>query len=190
VSFAFCSIFGLESGWEKRLIKREEGMSYRPKGKHVQIDPSNPKALGICDYTGFVFNRNDLVRQMEWRGNALVWTGFYVGKPYIDKPNEQLRPPILPPDPVPVKEPRLPQGSTETFSNNTLPFFSQITLPFNMLGNNEDGALAPTEAERLALLQQGYPPPLVANGGPFFNEQPLTQAQIIKSLNNTRWISA
>jgi hypothetical protein len=89
-------------------------MSDYPKGKFVSIDTDNPEALGICDYTGFVFPRKDLVRQMEWRGEDLVWTGFYVGRPFADKPNEQNRTPILPPDPVPVLEPR-PQ------------FFSNIT---------------------------------------------------------------
>jgi hypothetical protein len=163
-------------------------MSYRPHGKHVIIDPSSPKALGICDYSGFVFHRTDLVRQMEWRGNALIWTGFYVGKPYVDKPNEQLRPPILPPDPVPVKEPRLPQGTVETFSVNTLPIISQIFLPINMIGNNEDGALAPSEDDRLNLLEVNMSPSLVANGGPDTNEQPLTQAQILQSLTSFRWI--
>lgn len=82
-----------------------------PKGKHVNIDQDFPSALGICDKSRFVFNHKDLVKQMEWRGNALVWTGFLVGRPYVDVPNEQLRPPILPPDPVPVKMPRLPQGN-------------------------------------------------------------------------------
>ena len=91
-------------------------MSYRPKGKHVHIDPEAPEALGICDYTGFVHMRKDLVRQMEWRGNRLVWTGYYVGKDYLDKPNPQLKTPILPPDPVPVKDPRPPFMSAITWS--------------------------------------------------------------------------
>lgn len=89
-------------------------MSYRPHGKHVSIDETSPKAVGICDKTGFIFNRKDLVKQMEWRGNALVWTGFLVGRPYVDEPNQQLRPPILPPDPVPVVMPRLEQESPPT----------------------------------------------------------------------------
>lgn len=129
-------------------------MTYRPKGKHVQIDCSNPNALGICDYTGFVFNRKDLVRQMEWRGNALVWTGFYVGKPYIDKPNEQLRPPILPPDPVPVKEPRLQQPTTITWSVGQPQPWGQLTV-FDWSGwaGSEDGIPAFPEDKRLTLLQ-------------------------------------
>lgn len=85
-------------------------MSDRPKGKHVTIDPSNPKALGICDYTGFVHLRKDLVKQMQWAGDSLVWTGLYVGKDYLDVPSPQLRTPHLPPDPVPVLDARPPQA--------------------------------------------------------------------------------
>jgi hypothetical protein len=128
-------------------------MSYRPKGKHVIIDENSPKALGICDKTQFVFRRMDLIRQMEYRGNALVWTGFYVGRPYADVPNNQLRPPVLPPDPVPVREPRVPQGQEETFSSNSLPIISQIYEPINMLGTMSDGVLALSPAQRLFQLQ-------------------------------------
>lgn len=89
-------------------------MSTRPAGSNVTIDTQNPAAVGICDYTGFIYNREDLVKQMEWRGEALVWTGLYVGKDHADVPNEQLRPPILPPDPVPVLDARLQQSDLST----------------------------------------------------------------------------
>ncbi len=79
------------------------------KGKYVTIDIDKPEALGVCDKTGLVFNRSDLVQQMEWRGNSLQPTGFLVGKPFEDKPNEQGRTPVLREDPVPVKNPRFPQ---------------------------------------------------------------------------------
>ena len=51
----------------------------RFKGKYVSINPDNPSALGVCDESGFVFNHKDLIKQMEWRGNNLVWTGLMVG---------------------------------------------------------------------------------------------------------------
>lgn len=95
-------------------------MSYRPKGKHVHIDPDAPEALGICDYTGFVHMRKDLIRQMEWRGNRLLWTGYYVGKSYLDKPNPQLMSPVLPPDPVPVKDPRPSYMSAVTWDTTAI----------------------------------------------------------------------
>lgn len=87
-------------------------MGYRPKGKYVTINVDNPEALGICDGSGFVFRRSDMVKQMEWRGNALVWTGFIKGRKFIDEPNPQLKPPnIYRPDPIPVRDPRPPQYS-------------------------------------------------------------------------------
>jgi hypothetical protein len=82
------------------------GWIRRWQGKYVKIDPSNPAALGVCDDSGFVFNHKDLVKQLEWRGNNLVWNGLMVGPPYVDKPQEQNRPPLVKADPYPVKNPR------------------------------------------------------------------------------------
>jgi hypothetical protein len=105
-------------------------MSYYQHGKYLSIDPENPEALGICDYTGFVFPKKDLVRQMEWRGEGLVWTGFYVGRPFVDKPNEQNRTPIFPPDPVPVLDPRPPFMSVIAW-NMDQSIFSQNLSTFD-----------------------------------------------------------
>jgi hypothetical protein len=93
----------------------------RWKGKYVTINPNNPSALGVCDESGFVFNHKDLTRQMEWRGNNLVWTGLMVGKPYLDKPCEQNRPPIVKGDPKPVSNPRLPKDYVSPEANPVLP---------------------------------------------------------------------
>lgn len=92
------------------------------KGKYVTIDKDNPDALGICDDSGFVFNHKDLVKQMEWRGNNLVWTGFLVGRPYLDVPNEQNRPPLTKDDPRPVKNPRLPTPYNDPEAPQVLPY--------------------------------------------------------------------
>jgi hypothetical protein len=131
-------------------------MSNRPHGKHVQIDPESPEALGICDYTGFVFKRKDLIKQMEWRGNALVWTGFYVGRPYVDQPNEQLRPPILPPDPVPVTDPRPPQYSTTSWNNSGDAVWQYQATDWEDWGESELDVMALPEAQRLQPLQTTY----------------------------------
>lgn len=128
-------------------------MSHRPKGKHVSIDQTNPEALGICDYTGFVFMRKDLVKQMEWRGNALIWTGFLVGRPYVDVPNEQLRPPILPPDPVPVRLPRPQQFDSITWSTTPGTWVSQTYYTWASSSGSEDGIPALIPTQRLQQLQ-------------------------------------
>jgi hypothetical protein len=91
-------------------------VSNRPHGKYVRIDQDNPQALGICDFTGFVTNRRDMVKQMEWRGNRLIWTGFLVNAKFADTPNPQLKPPLLRPDPYPTVMPRPPQYSVVTWA--------------------------------------------------------------------------
>lgn len=122
-------------------------MSYRPHGKHVTIDQNDPEALGICDYSGFVFLRKDLVKQMQWRGNRLAWNGFLVGRPYADVPNEQLKPPILSADPVPVINPRLPQPTEYTWSN--VPYtFSNCPFTWNEVPGDTDGIPAFNETIR------------------------------------------
>lgn len=125
-----------------------------PKGKYVTIDINNPDALGICDYTGFVFNKRDLVKQMEWRGNALVWTGFMVGRPFLDVPNEQNRTPILPPDPVPVPLPRVMQDQTITWGSGLgIPWGQLNVYPWGAWGTIFNGAPELSPAQKLSQLQ-------------------------------------
>lgn len=102
----------------------------RWKGKNVIISRKNPSALGVCDDSGFDFNHKDLVKQMEWRGDNLVWTGFMVGKPYLDKPQEQNRPPLVKADPRPVKNPRLPVPYTDPEVPQVLPY-NQLLVKLN-----------------------------------------------------------
>ncbi len=94
----------------------------RWKGKNVVINPKNSHALGVCDDSGFDFNHKDLVKQMEWRGDNLVWTGFMVGPEYLDKPQEQNRPPLVKADPRPIKNPRLPVPYTDPEVPTVLPY--------------------------------------------------------------------
>jgi hypothetical protein len=75
-------------------------------GNYSRIDPKKPRALGMCDLSGFLCRHEDLIRQMEYRGNGLVWTGFLVHPDFADQPNPQGLVPILLPDPIPIKNPR------------------------------------------------------------------------------------
>ena len=68
-------------------------------------DPDDPISVGRCDKSNFIVPRDELVRQMEWRGDRLVWTGFMVWSRFADAPNPQLRPPKLGADPVPLQFP-------------------------------------------------------------------------------------
>lgn len=89
------------------------GWVRRWQSKNIVIDSKDSHALGVCDDSGFVFNHKDLVKQMEWRGDNLVWTGLMVGPQYLDKPQEQNRPPLVKNDPRPVQNPRPPTPYTD-----------------------------------------------------------------------------
>jgi hypothetical protein len=72
------------------------------KGELVNKEGAN----AFCDRTGFVCKRSDLRKQMRYAGTELVWTGLWVHKDFLDIPNPSMKTIILPPDPVPVEEPR------------------------------------------------------------------------------------
>lgn len=76
-----------------------------PNG-NTYIDFDKPKALGLCDRSGFLFLHEDLRKQYAYRGRDLVWTGEMVYKDYLDKPNAQGLTPILNPNLLPCENPR------------------------------------------------------------------------------------
>ena len=57
-----------------------------------RVDPGNPVAKMMCAYTGLIFPATEMQKQMEYRGNALVWTGHWVAKKYADRPQPSLQP--------------------------------------------------------------------------------------------------
>lgn len=79
--------------------------SFAPKG-HAKLDPRSPLAFANCDCCGFLYRRVDLRAQTEWRGNKILPTGYLHCDTCWDRPNPTLRPIVLPPDPVPVNQPR------------------------------------------------------------------------------------
>ncbi len=133
-------------------------MKFQPKGRFVNISyKGENNALGICDYSGLVFNKKDLVKQMEWRGNALVWTGYLVGRPFLDVPNEQNRPPILPPDPVPVPLPRVMQNQTVTWNQNFNVTWENLNFcTWEQWESLEDGTSTKATSEIMAALENVY----------------------------------
>jgi hypothetical protein len=90
----------------------------------ARVDARDPRAFGVCDDCGEWFNKVDLIPQMEWYGNRLMPTGFLVCWQCNDIPQDQLRTVILPPDPIPVEQPR-PEFFTFDYA---LQGFTQYTL--------------------------------------------------------------
>lgn len=69
--------------------------------------PYAPQAKAVCDRCGDWWLRSSLIKQLEFRGSALEWTGFLVCRDCNDEPQPQLKPIRLPPDPIPVINPRI-----------------------------------------------------------------------------------
>lgn len=78
----------------------------------AKVDPRMPQGFGVCDYGGEWRNLRDLKKQMEWTGSKLTWTGELVCDEHIDKPQAQLKAIRLPPDPLPLVNPRPEQFTT------------------------------------------------------------------------------
>lgn len=87
-----------------------------PLPKYAKVSATNPEAFAQCDRCGFWYQRTDLVWQDAWAGTHLYVTGALVcttGNNCYDIPNEQLRTIILPPDPPPVLNARVPNYAYE-----------------------------------------------------------------------------
>lgn len=85
---------------------------WHPSGR-ATVSQTNPRALGVCDKCGFLYNHNQLRWQYQWAGILLQNQRRLVCEPCHDIPQEQLRTVILPPDPVPIFNPRPEAYDTE-----------------------------------------------------------------------------
>jgi hypothetical protein len=88
-------------------------------------DPENPEPPGISDRSNFKYLHKDLHWQYQWCGNQLVNLRLLVPEEDLDIPAEFLRPLILPPDPIPIQDPRpgwyqLQEGTTSVASPSQL----------------------------------------------------------------------
>jgi len=76
-------------------------MSYRPHGR-AQVSSSWPRAWATCDRCGCNTNLYRLNWQFDYRGPQIQNLRILVCERCEDKVQPQLKPVILPPDPVPV----------------------------------------------------------------------------------------
>lgn len=81
-------------------------MGSTSKYGRATINPSDPRALGVCDRCGALYNLHQLRFQFQWAGTAMINKQVRVCPTCYDKPSEFLRTIILPPDPPPVWQPR------------------------------------------------------------------------------------
>jgi hypothetical protein len=91
-------------------------MGWSSKSGRAFTSLNRPRAFGVSDRDGAWRNHADMAWQYQYAGNSLVNLRLLVGRDELDTPNEQLKNPYLPPDPVPIKDPR-----TEPFAYDANP---------------------------------------------------------------------
>lgn len=78
----------------------------RPHGR-ASISARAPRATAICDRCGFMYNHDQLQWQWDWQqGPRLFNLRILVCPTCLDVPQESGRTIVLPPDPVPIANPR------------------------------------------------------------------------------------
>lgn len=99
----------------------------------AKIDAYNPQAVAVCDRCQIKYSHSDLIWEMEYRGNALMHTGFLVCSTCLDVPYQGWRPIIIPADPVPIlnsrTEPLLIEENSVAPSNSAQNFLAQAKQP-------------------------------------------------------------
>jgi hypothetical protein len=115
-----------------------------PKPKYAFVDAANPEAFAQCDRCGFWRNRSDLVWQYEWGGMQLYnQQALVCFDRCYDLPNEQLRTIIIPPDPPPIVNARVPNFDYEEYTTIQIQFGAKSIPPWGAGPNqqlwNQDG---------------------------------------------------
>lgn len=85
----------------------------RRQSKYVRVDPQDPQGAGQCDLCGRWYQLRELSDQVEWAGTHLYSFQSLRCKDCYDVPQEQLRTIILPPDPPPLLNARVPDFDYE-----------------------------------------------------------------------------
>ncbi len=82
----------------------------------ARISATAPRAKGVCDRCGFMYSLSALQYQYQWAGTGLVNLQLRVCRSCMDKPQVQFKSFVLPPDPVPVDNPRIEYYGIEVTS--------------------------------------------------------------------------
>jgi hypothetical protein len=102
----------------------------RPQSKHVRVNPNNPSAAAECDLCGRWYNLVDLKFNMEWSGTHIYNTGSLRCRECLDVPQEQWRTIVLPPDPPPVLNARVPNFDYEEQTTRITQFAGPNAPPY------------------------------------------------------------
>ena len=107
----------------------------------ARINPEAPETLGICARCGNQWNLRDLQWQFQWAGLEMINLNILVCPDCYDVPSEFLRTLILPPDPPPVYNVRVPNFSLFEASSYVL------TTETDLILTTENDAWIATEVQ-------------------------------------------
>lgn len=80
-------------------------MAWRPHSQ-ARVNPNHPVSWATCDRCSRLFNITDLSWQYQWAGSQLQNLRLLVCHYCLDVPQPQLKPRIIPADPVPTMNAR------------------------------------------------------------------------------------
>lgn len=106
----------------------------RPHGR-ASVSTRNPRAFGICDRCGFLYNHYELRWQFDYAGAGLINRRILVCDTCEDTPQAQLRNIILPADPTPILNARVQDYATSetnkrtTSGQDSTDFWTGIPVP-------------------------------------------------------------
>lgn len=118
----------------------------------ASVSSRNPRAFGICDRCGFLYNHVRLQWQFDYRGAALLNTRVLVCDTCLDVPQNQLRNIVIPADPTPILNARVQDYATA--STNIRTTSSQVLRITNATGDSETATLTlqvPTSVAAIAV---------------------------------------
>ena len=150
-------------------------MGYASQQGRARVSARSPRAAGQCDRCGFLYTHADLRFQFDWRGASLQNIRLLVCKTCEDTPQNQLRAIVVPADPMPIQNPRVPDYVKA--ASNTRVTSGQDSI------NLETGIPVPggntriTQNNNTRVTQQTGEPP----GG--LNEQPGTDPNVDGPVN-------
>lgn len=109
----------------------------RPHGRY-SVDSQSPRAKAVCDRCGFEYQLSDLRWQFEWSGPKLQNLRIFVCEGCLDKPQINIKTFVIPPDPVPVQNPR---PENYVYDNNPLSGIGADANPFLPQYGNRIGSM-------------------------------------------------
>jgi hypothetical protein len=118
-------------------------LAHRPHPKGARTNPRSPRGWSTCQRCGFIYNREKLEDQSEWRGLQLMPINLSVCRTCLDTPQRQLGTIILSPDPPPLPDalpepyavdeywPRLVQGGQPRYLQGGRARYLQVLKYFD-----------------------------------------------------------